>query len=378
MTDEEFAYFGLLGGRFDKKGFPVESLGEVAAYRDLLFAVSRDVYLRGHPERERVPRGFEEEFNLRLTDVREGSTIAGLELLPSFSRAGTASLPGVEGVFERARDLLTEAIAAIAAGAEVPTTFPAAAISKLRKLGKTLRAGELLRFGSPLDTNARVDVTPRLNDRFVELSEALDYSMPGSAIGRIVRWDSERGTFGLRSPDGEIIGCELGGELDPSNLVQFVSADGASGPLVNVYGISRVSMDGQLQRFSAVAAVDPVNTQGMESLSRKLQLIQGLKYGWLGPGSVPPLDTSIARAERLLPALAIKNASIAALADGGIRAEWASQGTDYVLEIEADGQMYTAAIGAEPEDDRDHTVEFDQDLARHFVFVGDLGENHDG
>ncbi|MFJ4171082.1 hypothetical protein ACIPY3_16370 [Paenarthrobacter sp. NPDC089714] len=377
MTDEEFAYFGLLGGRFDKKGFPVESLGEVAAYRDLLFAVSRDVYLRSHPERERVPRGFEEEFNLRLTDVREGSTIAGLELLPSFARAGTSSLPGIEGVFERARDLLTEAIAAIAAGAEVPAMFPAAAISKLRKLGKTLRAGELLRFGSPFEASARVDVTPRLNDRFVELSEALDYPMPGSSIGRIVRWDSERGTFGLRSPDGEIIACELG-ELDPSNLLQFVSPDGVSGPLVNVYGTSRVSMDGQLQRFSAVAAVDLVNTQGMESLSSKLQLIQSLEHGWLGPGSVPPLDTSIARAERLLPALAIKNASIAALADGGIRAEWASQGTDYVLEIEADGQMYTAAIGAKPEDDSDSTVDFDQDLARHFVFVGDLGENHDG
>jgi hypothetical protein len=377
MTDEEFAYFGLLGGRFDKKGFPVESLGEVAAYRDLLFAVSRDVYLKGHPERERVPRGFDEEFNLRLTDVREGSSIAGLELLPSFARAGTGSLPGIDGVFERARDLLTDAITAIAVGAEVPSLFPAAAISKLRKLGKTLRAGERLRFGSPTDASKRVDVTPTLNDRFVELSEELDYSLPGSAFGRIVRWDSEKSTFGLRSPNGEIIACELGA-LDPSSLVKYVSPDGASGPLVNVYGTSRVSMDGLLQRFSSVAAVDLVDTAGIEFLSNKLHLIQNLQDGWLGPGSVSPLSSSIARAQRLLPALAVKNASIAALADGGIRAEWASQGTDYVLEIEADGNMYTATIGEYPDDDQDATLTFDPAVARHFVFVGELGGNDVG
>lgn len=373
MTDEEFAYFGLHGGRFDKKGFPVDSLGEVAAYRDLLFAVSRDVYLKDHPERERVPRGFEEEFNLRLTDVREGSSIAGLELLPSPARAGTTTLPGIDGVFEAARDILTDAIKAIADGAEVPARFPLAAISKLRKLGKTLRPGERLRFGSPTATGMRVDVTPAVNERFVELSEELDYSLPSSALGRIVRWDSEKGTFGLRSPDGDIIACELG-MLDPSTLVTFVSPDGTSGPLVNVYGTSRVSMDGQIQRFSAVAAVDPVDTYGIESLSSKLQLIQGLQDGWLGPGSVPPLEASVARVERLLPALAVKKASIAALADGGIRAEWANQGTDYVLEIEADGNMYTAALGSSAAEDIDATVKFDPTLARHFVFVGELGE----
>lgn len=376
MTDEEFAYFGLLGGRFDKRGFPVESLGEVAAYRDLLFAVSRDVYLKGHPERERVPRGFDEEFNLRLTDVREGSTIAGLELLPSPNRAGTGHLPGIDGVFEAARDILTEAIASIAAGVEVPESFPVAAMSKLRKLGKTLRSGERLRLGSPLTAGARVDVTPTLNERFVELSDELDYSLPGSAFGRIVRWDAEKGTFGLRSPDGDIIACELG-LLDPSNLVAFVSPDGTSGPLVNVYGTSRVSMDGQLQRFTAVAAVDPVDTQGLEFLSDKLRLIQGLQDGWLGPGSVAPLETSIGRVERLLPALAVKNASIAALADGGIRAEWTSGGKDYVLEIEADGNMYTAALGLKADDDTDATVGYDAAAARHFVFVGELGESVD-
>lgn len=373
MTDEEFAYFGLHGGRFDKRGFPVDSLGEVAAYRDLLFAVSRDVYLKDHPERARVPRGFEEEFNLRLTDVREGSTIAGLELLPSTAHAGTTNLPGIDGVFEAARDLLTDAIKAIADGAEVPARFPLAAIAKLRKLGKTLRPGERLRFGSPLDTGTRVDVTPTVNERFVQLSEELDYDLPGSALGRIVRWDGEKGTFGLRSRDGDIIACELG-MLDPADLVSYVSPDGSSGPLVNVYGTSRVSMDGQIQRFSAVAAVDPVDTRGMESLSSKLQLIQNLEEGWLGPGSVPPLKPSIARIERLLPALAVKRASIAALADGGIRAEWASQATEYVLEIEADGSMYTAVLGANAAEDLDATLLFDPNLARHFVFVGELGE----
>jgi hypothetical protein len=375
MTDEEFAYFGLHGGRFDKRGFPVDALGEVAAYRDLLFVVSRDVYLKDHPERERVPRGFEEELNLRLTDVREGSSIASLELLPSGARAGTASLPGIDGVFEAARDLLTDAVKAIADGAEVPELFPVAAISKLRKLGKTLRSGERLRFGSPSAAGTRVDITPTVYERFVELSEELDYSLPGSAFGRIVRWDGLKGTFGLRSPDGDIIACELG-TLDPSNIVRYVSPDGTSGPLVNVYGTSRVSMDGQLQRFSAVAAVDPVDTQGLESLSSKLRLIESLQDGWLGPGSVMPLEASIARVERLLPALAVKNAAIAALADGGIRAEWASSGTEYVLEIEADGNMYTAALGANAEGDIDATIQFDAAVARHFVFVGELGESN--
>lgn len=69
----------LTGSRFGQPGMPVEVLPELAAYRELVATVARELFLRRNPGRQRVPRGFTESFQLRLERVDKGSTIPVLE-----------------------------------------------------------------------------------------------------------------------------------------------------------------------------------------------------------------------------------------------------------------------------------------------------------
>jgi hypothetical protein len=69
----------LTGSRFGQPGMPVEVLPELTAYRELIVAVARELFLRRNLGRQRVPRGFTESFQLRLERVDKGSTIPVLE-----------------------------------------------------------------------------------------------------------------------------------------------------------------------------------------------------------------------------------------------------------------------------------------------------------
>src|SRR5690606_5839883 len=79
MTSEDvspFGYLRLAGGRFDAaEGLPVTSAAELERYALLVSTVARELYLRAHPKRQRVPRGFDQAFDLRLTRVGRGSQI---------------------------------------------------------------------------------------------------------------------------------------------------------------------------------------------------------------------------------------------------------------------------------------------------------------
>ena len=53
------------GARFDDDtGMPVETLGELVAYGELVAEVAHFVFLAQNPERQRVPKGFAGRFRL--------------------------------------------------------------------------------------------------------------------------------------------------------------------------------------------------------------------------------------------------------------------------------------------------------------------------
>src|SRR5689334_983012 len=68
------AVLRLDGARFKAEGIPVSALPEVVAFEDLLRDIAKQIWRRRHPHRKRVPAGYDEAIELRLVELRKGSS----------------------------------------------------------------------------------------------------------------------------------------------------------------------------------------------------------------------------------------------------------------------------------------------------------------
>src|SRR5215831_7657950 len=138
-----FARLRMTGGRFDSDGMPIETLVELVHYRELVLSVARAQFMREHPERQRVRRGFADALQLRLRVVEEGSAMPVLERI-----APDGALLGVEDVFTRARDTIAKAVETVGAGQPLSEAFPQESVVMFNRFGQTLKGDEAIELRS--------------------------------------------------------------------------------------------------------------------------------------------------------------------------------------------------------------------------------------
>jgi hypothetical protein len=119
MTSQEgsFTRLRLSGGRFDD-GMPVEALSELLAYQELIAGVAAEIFRQANPERLRLPSRFNDRFHLRVQAIEDGSVIP---VLTREVRPGTLMNPDDE--FIKARDIIEDAVSAMAAGKNCRRAF---------------------------------------------------------------------------------------------------------------------------------------------------------------------------------------------------------------------------------------------------------------
>ncbi len=212
-----FARLRLTGGRFDDQGMPVETLVELAQYRELVLGVARVQFLREHPERQRVPRGFFDRLQLRLRTVEDGSAVPVLERV-----ASPGTLLDVDDDFTRARDAIEDAVAAAETDQPPPDGFPPKALVLFNRFGQTLRPDEAieLRRGSAA-TGPRYTVDTR---RKLLLSKRRTYQEELQGIGWISEVDGNGMSCRIRLRMGL---CDAGPR--PPRRGDFRSCQGRSG-----------------------------------------------------------------------------------------------------------------------------------------------------
>jgi hypothetical protein len=67
------------GARFDEGALDVDVVGWLPAYRELVLDVARSLWLSQNRQHQRLPKGFDERFQLRLSQLTRGSAVATLE-----------------------------------------------------------------------------------------------------------------------------------------------------------------------------------------------------------------------------------------------------------------------------------------------------------
>ena len=255
MTATPFVELSFHGPRFADAAMPLEALSELVAYRELLVAVAKSRYLLRHPERMRLPKGFEAGFRLSLTGVREGSTRP--TVVRTYDEAAATDLveAGEPDDFEEARNLVEAAISGAGNDAKMPKGFTADLLLKFSPFGRTLRDDETIRIGRAGEDprTAYNRATRRQLLRLANRSYSDEIDLTGVASSA----DRDRERFELCTNDGHKF--EVGSP--PMLLPLAIKSLGARTP-IRVRGTGQFDRDGVLKRVLFATDISPAEEDG--------------------------------------------------------------------------------------------------------------------
>jgi hypothetical protein len=333
MPEGEFVHFHFDGGRFEASdGMPLEALGELALYRDLLVDVARQLWKRNHPERQRAPKKFGDELDLRLERVDSGS------VQPIVGRREVESTL-VGDYFDQSRDLITRTVFQVATKHALPGDFPRSQVPKLSRLGGLLNAGERYQFGHPTDTDRRAQLDVTTAAMLREIAETLTTEQPDTRTrGYIVEMDTDSSTFQIRAVDGRRIGGATYSTEAADEIRGWLVVDESDEALIEVSGTALVDAEGEVLRYSGVVSVREVHIEAVMAIFDALAQASAAADAAGSPIPEDHLRGLNERSELLgshYPAV-----GLVAVDDGGIRIEWSSGNLDCSAEIDVDGAVF--------------------------------------
>lgn len=234
------------GGRFNTHTLPLELLPDLASYRRLIVEVAKHIFRTTNGDRPRVPKGFEQSFQLAISTVQGGSSSVVELVQPVFdSSSGQTQLFQRHPEFEKAREFVAELIRKVASGERVPENFPAALVGLFNPFGQNLQADEFLELESPLSGVVRYTDGMRRSivlsaEQIVENSVDAEFMLNGGV--------SDTGTIHVRDQDGRSL------DFQPASQFEFEEAYRRAKGRVRLAGSGLYDETGTLRRLLAVSA----------------------------------------------------------------------------------------------------------------------------
>jgi hypothetical protein len=346
------------GARFAEHTLPLEVAKDLGAYETLVVEMAKHLYLQDHPERQRVLRGFGSDFHLHLEKVDDGCARPLLSLVA----AGALALGvGTNTYFERARDVITDCIAA--PDGQLPPSFPRELLVHFNQIGRSLRPDERMELTGPEGT--RAVLSPERRKKLVLAADKV-YERELELTGAIGEADWEKSTFRLRMGDGSFAVIPM----PQSFHSEARKYGGQSRHQVTVKVIATFNSWDQLQK---VVSTETLEVQPNYQLASRLDDLRALEDGWLdGKGKAPDqkkidyiATRMIGRYPESLPLPAIVPTS-----DGNLLFEWDAQGEPSVDVRLTDMKGEFHAFGREQVDierEFDFTVEGDWNAFLEFL-----------
>lgn len=320
---------------------PVETLIELAAYRELVLGVAKELFRAAHPARQRVPRGFAERLQLRLSTVEAGSAVPVLERV-----ALSGTLLSADDDFTQARDVIQGAVAAVSGGADLPAAFPPNALVLFNRFGQTLRSDEAIELRRGAETSGAT-YTRAVRKRLV-LNQRRTFQEEVEDIGWVWEVDADHMSCLIRlrmGPTGAIPA-----PLDDVTFaaVKEVLEPKGEGPPVRVSGIGVFDSDQRLIRLDSIHDVSALeDADELVTLDRRFDELAALPAGWLDGEGVPLDAVVLDRARRILAELLnfdVPRPRMFPTPKGGIQAEWTVAGHEISVTFEPDGILYAISV----------------------------------
>lgn len=307
------------GERFNKNSLPIDALLEVVAYRDLVLEATRHLFFRNNPRRQRLPSGFQESFDLHLTEIGKGSAIANLVRVEGLA----PTLPGFLDEFDSARDLLNRTIETVSKGEPLPERFPKEILPLFERFGLRLRHDEVIALG--VSQQQEVIYNQEVRKKLVLLHSSR-YLAEFSIAGRVCEIDRRTHTFQIQVAGGRIVTL-------PYPKQKFTSMFGAFRDMARVR-VSGLGYHDPRDRFLSAEEEQVTINFAEEFVSPRTALqdriaeLRDMPAGWFD-GEGESLDPAgLTWAEEMLSELAygndISQPYIYPTPEGNLQAEWSS------------------------------------------------------
>jgi hypothetical protein len=352
--DQKIFRLRYVGSRFANARLPLDVLADLPAFRDLLVSYAKDRWRRSNPERQRLPKGFDQSISFDLVRIEGGSTI------PVIAWDRHLVQPSIEGFTDEVEDIVNQSFADVVtlffnAGIQrFPRSLSSDQIKALNRFGSGLRDGEKIEFldhGPSNDNATYLDAARRKAIiTYVRNTYELRYEGIGQLTGIHVDGEikvltPEHGELAIKlSPDR--IKDEFDGSID--SAVQFAL---------------QIELDNQdaFQRVVEAFDVELIDQEQWEAILRcrhRLAELRSLSSGWLDGtgGMISPI--ALANADSFLDKrpLYATGYKISPMATGGVSLEIEVNDWDYSIDFLPNGGVDFYGIDIEGSDELELTT----------------------
>jgi hypothetical protein len=312
---------------------PLEALPELAAYRELVSAVAKELFFLDNPNRVRLPKGFDASFRLALSRIEDGSAV------PIIEREFTGLFPNHSDFFERAREEVESAISGLRMGAAVPQWLKPTVIARFNAFGRTLRDEESVVIAAPGKRDGAV--YDRQVRRAILLRSQGTYEEETELVGTVRAADLDQDSFEVRLADDRRIPIRSSSLFLP-DVVRSLERDAP----VRVLGTGVFDAEGELLRISQATDVSPTEEGDVASgrpgcripVDEQVASLRTLPDGWFdGEGSSfdeAALDWSAKLLRGLVEGFDLINPYIYPTPEGNVRAEWSRPNWEISAELD--------------------------------------------
>lgn len=306
------------GGRFDSHAIPFDVLPDLAAYRTLLVEVAKMLFKRHHNNRVRVPKGFEDSFQIGLVRVEGGqSAVAvGVRLPPRQPvPQGDLGFPAYEE-FAEAKTYVDDLIRRVQTTGEVPDDFPPELAGRFNPFGQSLQTDEYIELGYDTPNPVRYDTFIR---KRIVLSREKTYENAVNAVFTLDGGIASSGTIHVKDDTGAAF------DFRPLSEFEFQKAYARPTQRARLIGTGLYDRSERLRRLLDVSIVYN-DDEPRQPFDERLDEIAQAQEGWYAPGNPPPSQPAV-EGMRNFVRLAVLEVGTHApylypLPEGGIAAEW--------------------------------------------------------
>ena len=371
MPNGSFLQIRLAGDRFSDHSVPFDTLLGIAQFKALIVEASRLEYLKHQKRRKRIPRGFSQSIELKLTSIEVGSAQVGIGLALS----GTQSLiASQESYFARGRDRLIKTIQKAGNGEKMESAEVSKKMSNgFDSIARILEDGEELHVIRPNGTaneRERAVFTKEIAARIRNTSASdADVSADIETCGYISEFNQENNTFRLRLRDGTKFNPSISAELLDTALDVFNGY--RRGLQAHFRGTGLKNSAGRIVEVNRITHLhimdNPLN------ISDQLDDIRKLNNGWLdGEGTAPSRDgiNWIESKLRMYIPSNFPPLYLYPTEAGGILIEWSIESNESSIEVDLEshiGIWHELNVQSGEDDER----EFNLDQAANWQWVID-------
>lgn len=204
------------GPMFEDHCLEVNSLSELIAYKKILLETAKELWRANNPERERLPKGFEDSIRIKFRELGKGSTAVPLLREVVYPDGELPFM--VEDELDRAAEIIEETVEAAGNNNALPMDLPKRVVPLFESFGKSLNREDSIFLKSPRRSH-EVQYSIPVRENLLERIED-KYHDNVDIIGEVRAADIDGYNFTLRLDNG----TKVPGKFEPEQEDTFTNA----------------------------------------------------------------------------------------------------------------------------------------------------------